>query len=95
MNFFSVYTLYMPFVQNAIGRGIGITDYRGSCAVNAHTRYDFGINDEGAYRKFAQENAVKIRDNHLAYIPQYTYFGTGCNFTNTNPSPTPNPYYGR
>lgn len=85
----------MPFVQNALGSGIGITDYRGSCAVNAHTRYDFGIIDEGHYRRFAQENAEKVRDNHLAYIPRLTYWGTSCIFTAKNPPPMPNPYYMR
>ena len=85
----------MPFVQNAVGPGIGITDYRGSCAVNAHARYDFGLPDDGAFRAFAQENAVKVRDNHLGYIPKITYFGTGCDFKQMNPPPGPNPYYGR
>jgi len=85
----------MPFVQPAVGPGIGITDYRGSCAVNAQARYDFGLRDDGAFRKYAQENGTEVRDNHLKYIPSITYFGTGCNFQNQNPPPGPNPYYMR
>ena len=50
---------------------------------------------EGHYRRFAQENAEKVRDNHLAYIPRMTYWGTTCIFTSRNPPPTPNPYYMR
>lgn len=85
----------MPFVQTAIGPGIGITDYRGSCAVNAQTRYDLGLRDDGSFRKYAQENASVVRDNHLEYIPSITYFGTNCNFKNQNPQPGRNPYYMR
>jgi len=83
----------MPFVQPAVGAGIGITDYRGSCAMNAQNRYDFGLRDDGALRKFAQENATKVRDNTLQYVPSIVYFGTGCQFVNQNPPPGANPYY--
>lgn len=82
----------MPHVQPALGRGIGITDFRGSCSVNAQLRQDFNLDNDGQYRKYLQEHAKEAKQKQLAYVPATPYFNiNGCVYTN-NPAPGPSPY---
>lgn len=82
----------MPFIQPATGSGIGITDYRGSCAINAQSRKDSSTMNDGEYRMYLQANAREAKQKQLSYIPSTPYFDiNGCVYT-SNPPPGPSPY---
>ena len=82
----------MPFIQPAIGSGIGITDYRGACSVNAQLKRDTKSMNDGEYRLYLQKNAKEAKQKQLGYIPSTPYFTVdGCVFTD-NPAPGPSPY---
>lgn len=75
----------MPFVQNAMGSGIGITDYRGSCAVNTRAKRDAELKNDGELRTYLQNNAVEAKIKQIGHVPPAPYFDiTGC-VTTTNP----------
>jgi hypothetical protein len=82
----------MPFIQSALGSGIGITDYRSSCAVNTGLKKDSKSSNDGQLRLYLQENAKEAKQKQLAYVPSTPYFDiNGCIYT-SNPTPGPSPY---
>jgi len=82
----------MPSIQPAIGSGIGITDYRGSCSINAQMRKDSNTMNDGEFRLYLQANAREAKQKQLSYIPNAPYWDIGGCVQTMNPPTGPSPY---